>query len=198
MESAHRSLHFSDEFVISCGATTLDIEKSKILLIRCRKTGEHMLPKGRKDIGEGLEQTALRETFEETGFRAKLFAVEMNTLATLPALPVAEHQQRTVTEPIAVSQRVVNGILKIIFWYIAIADSTSAQEEATQQEDEDFDVVWCDFQNINATLSFDDDQRIAWKAIAAAIPNSDLAQRSGCPAPWAVLDPSNPRTDYQR
>ncbi|KAM3520468.1 hypothetical protein MY4038_009417, partial [Beauveria bassiana] len=65
--STCRSLHFSDDFVISCGTVTVDIPESRVLLIRSRGTGEYYLPKGRKDIHESLEEAALRETWEETG-----------------------------------------------------------------------------------------------------------------------------------
>ena len=79
----------------------------------------------------------------------------------------AEGRPKAVTEPIAVSQRTTQkGILKIIFWYVAAADSTAVPEEGTQQENEDFDTVWADFDNVASTLSFDDDRSIAQEAIA--------------------------------
>jgi 8-oxo-dGTP pyrophosphatase MutT (NUDIX family) len=64
----NRSLHLYESFVISCGTVTLDIDRSKVLVIYLRKTGEYYLPKGRKDVGEQLEATAVRETYEETGY----------------------------------------------------------------------------------------------------------------------------------
>ncbi|RSL78763.1 hypothetical protein BHE90_011611 [Fusarium euwallaceae] len=165
MASTGRSLHFSNEFVISCGTVSLDVERSKVLLIRWRRTGEYVLPKGRKDIGEPLEQTALRETFEETGIQVQLLPVAIDTLATLPS---SMDLPKAVTEPIAITQRTTQkGILKIIFWYVAVADSTAIPEEGTQKEDEDFENVWVDFDNAASTLSFDDDQKIVKAAIVA-------------------------------
>ncbi|KAJ4231044.1 hypothetical protein NW759_003025 [Fusarium solani] len=167
MAPTGKSLHFSNQFVISCGTVSLDVERSKVLLIRWRRTGEYLLPKGRKDIGEPLEETALRETFEETGIRVQLLPMDIDTLATLPSSMKAEGRPKAVTEPIAVSQRTTQkGILKIIFWYVAAADSTTVPEEGTQQENEDFDTVWADFDNVASTLSFDDDRSIAQEAIA--------------------------------
>ncbi|RSM04248.1 hypothetical protein CDV31_010107 [Fusarium ambrosium] len=165
MASTGRSLHFSNQFVISCGTVSLDVKRSKVLLIRWRRTGEYVLPKGRKDIGEPLEQTALRETFEETGIQVQLLPVAIDTLATLPS---SMDLPKAVTEPIAVTQRTTQkGILKIIFWYVAVADSTAIPEEGTQKEDEDFENVWVDFDNAAPTLSFDDDQKIVKAAIVA-------------------------------
>ena len=174
MASGDKILYFSDQFAISCGTVSLDVDRSKVLLVRWRKTGEYFLPKGRKDVDEPLLQTARRETFEETGIRVQLLPVAIDTLATFPSSLAQVDRPKLVTEPIAVSQRIVNGTLKIIFWYVAAADSTTAPEEGTQQEDEDFDTIWADFDNVLRTLSFDDDQRIAQAAIAAV--------RGGLPA----------------
>ncbi|KAI8675356.1 Nudix hydrolase domain-containing protein [Fusarium keratoplasticum] len=168
MASTGKSLHFSNQFVISCGTVSLDVERSKVLLIRWRRTGEYSLPKGRKDIDEPLEETALRETFEETGIRVQLLPVSIDSLATLPSSVKTEDRPKAVIEPIAVTQRTTRqGILKIIFWYVATADSTTVPEEGTQQENEDFDTIWADFDNVGSTLSFDDDRSIAEAAIAA-------------------------------
>ena len=145
---------------------------SLILTILYRKTGECLLPKGRKDINETLERTAMRETFEETGFPVKLLPLPISTLATAPT-----HAQLTqmsdvarpalVTEPIAVTQRVTDGNLKIIFGYAAQVDSTLKQKKETQQEGEDFETVWVPAGKVKEFLSFYDDQQIAAKVVSA-------------------------------
>ncbi|KAI5860155.1 NUDIX domain-containing protein [Durotheca rogersii] len=162
-------LFFSDQFAISCGTATIDVKRSKVLLIRWRRTGEYMLPKGRKDLNETLEQTAKRETFEETGIRVELLPVDIKTLATIPSSSNIEvaGRPKAVIEPIAVAQRLAQGVLKIIFWYVATADSTTIRQEGTQQENEEFDTIWTDFNDVTSTLSFDDDRRIAQAAISA-------------------------------
>lgn len=95
MSSSEKELFFSNQFAISCGTVSVDWRDSKILLIRSRVSGEHMLPKGRKDVGETLEETAKRETFEETGISVKLRLVGIYTLATLP-LSVKELLKRVI------------------------------------------------------------------------------------------------------
>lgn len=168
MGSTVQNLVFSDRFAISCGTVSIDVKRSKVLLIRWRKTGEYMLPKGRKDLGETLEQTAERETFEETGIPVELLPVDIDTLATAPSsVEEVENRPKAVVEPIAVSQRLAQGVLKIIFWYVAAADSTSVRQEGTQQENEEFDTVWIDFNDVTSILSFDNDRRIAQAGIAA-------------------------------
>lgn len=166
MSSESKSLFLSDQFVISCGTVSVDLANSKVLLIRWRKTGEHLLPKGRKDINETLEETAMRETLEETGMRVRLLPVAIPTLATLPS-GVAEPPE-TVTEPIAMTQRTTaDGTLKVIFWFVAAVRYAVERAEGTQQEDEDFETVWADFDDVESTLDFDDDRRVAKAAIDA-------------------------------
>ena len=47
------------------------IKNQKVLCLK-KRNGDWVLPKGRIEIGEDKEETALREVFEETGVRAKL------------------------------------------------------------------------------------------------------------------------------
>ncbi|OBT49440.1 hypothetical protein VE00_00385 [Pseudogymnoascus sp. WSF 3629] len=154
----------SEAFVISCGAITLDPVEKKILLIRQKKSGEIFLPKGRKNIGESLEDTAVRETYEETGFRVTLLPLRIPTLAT-PGTTV-EQANELNTEPIAFSQRLTdNNTLKLIFWFSAKGDSTAAPDVGTQEEGEDFDPIWVDLDSTIETLTFADDRRIVGRFI---------------------------------
>jgi 8-oxo-dGTP pyrophosphatase MutT (NUDIX family) len=164
-----RQILLSDQFVISCGTVTIDPQRSKVLLIRLRTTDEYFLPKGRKDVGETLEETAKRETFEETGIQVELLPLKINTLATVPSATIATNTiTEAVTEPIAMTQRKdAAGTLKIIFWFVAEGDSAIVPAQRQQQEGEDFDTVWKDFDDVAATLSFDDDRRVAAAAIDA-------------------------------
>ncbi|KAK1230316.1 hypothetical protein PQX77_006594 [Marasmius sp. AFHP31] len=94
---------FSDQFVISCGTVTLDLQLKKALLIRWNKNGEILLPKGRKNIGESLYDAALRETLEETGYKAKLLPLPVATLSTPTTTDDIDHGTGTQpphTEPI--------------------------------------------------------------------------------------------------
>jgi 8-oxo-dGTP pyrophosphatase MutT (NUDIX family) len=153
-----RSLHPASAFVISCGTVTLDLYHSKALLIRCRTTGEVMLPKGRKDVGETLENAALRETWEETGYRASLLPLPIPTQATSPQGSQSLH---LVTEPMCVTQRSKGGIQKIIFWFAAQADSTATECQRERQENEDFETLWTDVDAVSRVLTHEDDREVA-------------------------------------
>jgi 8-oxo-dGTP pyrophosphatase MutT (NUDIX family) len=170
----NRSLHLSESFVISCGTVTLDINRSKVLIIYLRKTGEYCLPKGRKDVGEQLEATAVRETYEETGYIVELLPLHLTTLATLHGNDDVRSEGKT--EPVAVTQRsTTQGVLKIIFWYAARGDSCAIRQmNTTEQDDEDFDAVWCPMDEVLRLLTFHDDKTITARVIEAA--------RGGVPA----------------
>jgi 8-oxo-dGTP pyrophosphatase MutT (NUDIX family) len=129
-----------------------------------------MLPKGRKDIGEELETTAMRETYEETGVRCELLPLSFPTLATSPAKTkqVGEHNRQSITEPFAVTQRTTGGKLKIIFWYAAQADSAVEKVEGILMDGEDFDTVWVDAAKVAEMLTFEDDRAIVSKAMKKA------------------------------
>ncbi|KAJ8080803.1 hypothetical protein AAF712_006805 [Marasmius tenuissimus] len=157
---------FSDQFVISCGTVTLDLQLGKALLIRWNKNGEIMLPKGRKNIGESLYDAALRETLEETGYKATSLPLPVATLST-PKTDTDDGLPHT--EPIAVNQRFSpKKQLKIIFWFAAQADSTQPRQMGSQQEDEDFEPLWTPVGEVDQTLTFDEDRQIAQKVIDGA------------------------------
>ncbi|KAF2214042.1 hypothetical protein CERZMDRAFT_38669 [Cercospora zeae-maydis SCOH1-5] len=161
-----KSLHLASHFVISCGTVTLDLERAKILLIRWRKTNEVLLPKGRKNINESLQDAALRETWEETGHKAVMLPTALPTLATDQGERILSHR-----EPIAVSQRMNNDVLKIIFWFSAASDSTKCDHDRPIQEDEDFETIWASLLEYESLLTFEDDRRIARLVVEAAAPH---------------------------
>lgn len=166
---AERLLLNASEFVISCGTVTFDLTQAEVLLIRCRTSNECMLPKGRKNVGETLEATALRETWEETGYEATLLPLRNRTQATSGS--VNDSMSLTNTEPIYMSHRNSNGLFKIIFWYAATGDSTADEQQRPQQPNEDFETKWTPCDEAEAALSFDDDRQIfqtAWEAVKTA------------------------------
>lgn len=81
------------QYSLSASAITFR-DPDQVLLIRNTKYNEpfYTLPGGRKDIGEALEETAVRETYEETGYHVRLPSVNIPTRATRPR--VAERRRR--------------------------------------------------------------------------------------------------------
>lgn len=152
-----RILKTSSQFVISCGTVTVDSQALKVLLIYSRETNEYLLPKGRKNVEETLEEAALRETLEETGYKATLLPLSIPTRAT-SASPSASS---LVTEPVCMSQRETDGVLKVIFWFAAEADSSTVELERPRQPgEENYETVWMSFDEAKSKISFDDDREI--------------------------------------
>ena len=60
-----------------------------------------------------------------------------------------------------------HGVLKIIFWYISEVDSRSQPMTDTQEEEEEFDVVWVRMDEAPSRCSFVDDRKIVEKALEA-------------------------------
>ena len=63
------SVFHAADFVLGAGVVIIQPSTSKIVLVT-DKHNRWFLPKGRKDKGESLEQTALREAYEEVNNRS--------------------------------------------------------------------------------------------------------------------------------
>ena len=164
----------SENFVLSAGAVVLNQAQSKVCLIQNTK-GEYFLPKGRKNVGESLEEAALREAYEETGFRCRLLPMAMPSRAT-PVTDSKRHIPDVVrvferaTEPAAISMRPgPDGNQKIIFWFIAVAEGTYEQD--TQMENEKFRVNFYTFEDALKKLTFSTDKELT-KAVIKLVKSS--------------------------
>lgn len=113
----------------------------------------------------------MRETFEETGIRCELLPHAFPHLA--PLSPEAEKSAQGAkplsTEPIAVQQRVSMGAWKLIFWFVAQADSTVSKVEGTQEAYELYDTVWADAASAPGMMSREGDGEIVSKAIETVL-----------------------------
>ena len=156
-----RSLDVCDGFSLCCGAIPLDLTKRQALLLFYKPKAEYFFPKGHKDAGESMEEAALRECMEETGYRCKLLAHKSPTNATKAAS--SGH-----TEPIAVQQRFRGEVRKIIFWYLAAGDASKPAEGQSLEEGEDFEARWVPVEKLELTLTFEDDKQIGQRALEAA------------------------------
>ena len=58
------SIFHARDFILGAGVVIIQPSTSKIVLVTDKRE-RWFLPKGRKDKGESLEQTALREAYEE-------------------------------------------------------------------------------------------------------------------------------------
>ncbi|GAW16430.1 hypothetical protein ANO14919_058570 [Xylariales sp. No.14919] len=84
--------HKSDDIIVSCGTVTInkaDGPCPKVLVVYNNRIGIFQLPKGRKDIGEGYLDAAIRETTEETGIAVRPLRLRFGSRSTPPRLATA-------------------------------------------------------------------------------------------------------------
>lgn len=89
-----------NQYFVLCASTVTFREPGQVLIVLNTKYNEpfYTLPGGRKDIGEALEETAVRETHEETGYHVRLPPISIPTRATRPR--VAERRRQKHFSPL--------------------------------------------------------------------------------------------------
>ena len=117
-------LLFANDFMLGAGMVIIQPSSGKVVLVCDTAHGHWFLPRGRKDVGESLEQAALREAYEEvrsmqpcsatilaltseqTGYRPSFLPVFMPTNAPGPSSMLWIHQRAyglPCTEPIYIT-----------------------------------------------------------------------------------------------
>jgi 8-oxo-dGTP pyrophosphatase MutT (NUDIX family) len=118
----------SSTFVESCGAVLFDLSNpssKRVCIGNIVDKNEWILLKGRRNINESRQDAALREIYEETGYRGTLLPVRMATRATATGDPADVRDRPRVhdglSEPFMCTVRELpfDGGVKIIWWYIA-------------------------------------------------------------------------------
>lgn len=155
-----------------------------VIVVHNRKYTEDIwqLPKGRRNIGEGLVQTALRETAEETGCDVEILSVHNPTRATRPRRPAheagagaaaAEEEKKTNivsapnTEPVALVSYVdpepADGevpVNKVCFFFVAAPREEGAPLRKDRQDDvERLTPQWMPYAEARQILTFKAEQR---------------------------------------
>ncbi|KAL8387106.1 hypothetical protein RB595_010152 [Gaeumannomyces hyphopodioides] len=93
MDEIDRTMFFtpSERQTVSCGAVAIDVRRGRILSLYNKKLGIAQLPKGRKQIGEGHIDAAIRETLEESGVRVRPLPLKVWTRSS--AVPPEQQDQ---------------------------------------------------------------------------------------------------------
>ncbi|KAF8644022.1 hypothetical protein AX16_008738 [Volvariella volvacea WC 439] len=134
----------SMNFMLGAGMVVFQPATHRVVVIHDSRTNTWFLPKGRKDVGESLEQAALREAYEESGYRVEFFPLNAPTHAPIPP------DQRTAgpkphTEAIYVTLKSWNprphrpgdtGGEYIVHWYVGKIPANAVPEEGTGMPDE--------------------------------------------------------------
>ncbi|KAJ2927733.1 hypothetical protein H1R20_g9362, partial [Candolleomyces eurysporus] len=126
----------SESFVFSAGSvlfrTHPDTGVLQVCVIHNTKRNAWILPKGRKDQNESMDVTAVRETFEETGFPCELYPCRMETRAPAPGVNVnwkVVLEAKESLEPFYVTVRQMGDkTLKMIWWYLTWLKGNNAEK----------------------------------------------------------------------
>jgi 8-oxo-dGTP pyrophosphatase MutT (NUDIX family) len=62
------SCFWTHDFLLAASMVIIQPSSGKVVLVNDTELGTWFLPRGRKDVGETLEQCALREAYEEVRF----------------------------------------------------------------------------------------------------------------------------------
>ncbi|KAI3397815.1 hypothetical protein diail_10348 [Diaporthe ilicicola] len=164
----------STDFSICAGTVTFRGrgENSRVLVILNEKYTEDLwqLPKGRKNIGEdALCSTAIRETYEETGYKVSLLAKNILTRATVakgrqePPGPIFEAQS---AEPVAMvhytepSPGLEGGpVTKVCFFFVATVRDDARRGANVQDGDEVLEPYWLTCADAMERLTFGAERR---------------------------------------
>jgi 8-oxo-dGTP pyrophosphatase MutT (NUDIX family) len=157
----------SDEFVESAGTVVFHLFTKSLCIVR--KAGERLLPKGRRNCGESRQQAALRETLEETGYRALILSVNMSTRAPptneLPDYPDEPRKFDGIAEPFALTMRHRGDRnLKLIWRHIACVDHRIECDDV-HHRDETFESFFFPYMDAIDKLSHEFDKDIVRQAI---------------------------------
>ncbi|TGJ80553.1 hypothetical protein E0Z10_g8211 [Xylaria hypoxylon] len=169
--------HKSDEIIVSCGTVTINKAEGpcpKVLVVYNNRIGIFQLPKGRKDIGEGYLDAAIRETTEETGIAVRPLRLRFGSRSTPPRLATAagvtacgsEDPSTGVTrslsnEMIGVNPDPATGAWRNIHWYAAKPCDGVERDESCMPIPDDrdkFSTYWFSELDALSRLKLDDEK----------------------------------------
>ncbi|KAE9572793.1 hypothetical protein CGMCC3_g11141 [Colletotrichum fructicola] len=174
----------SQHVLVSCGTVPIDPVSRKIAVLRDIADNTVWLPKGRKEIGEDLLATALRETREETRLQVEALPLKVATRATPdPKLqgtfPVGENADVTdglencEASSVCVYPCVFTGALKIVFWFAARVDVEDVPRDVERVPwDENMRLEWVEAREAAGMMAFKADGEVVEKVL-------DDMQKSG-------------------
>ncbi|KAJ7271075.1 hypothetical protein C8J57DRAFT_1320612 [Mycena rebaudengoi] len=137
------SLWSSENFLLGAGMVVIQPSTRKIVVLYESQKKFWFLPKGRKDIGESLEQAALREAHEESGYQVEFLPLYIPTCA--PPAPNNSGNDKNC-EPIYIStasypsrqrrNRIAPAGEYLTSWFVGQIPEDAVRQEGTGMPDE--------------------------------------------------------------
>ncbi|KAL7934425.1 hypothetical protein V8C35DRAFT_302539 [Trichoderma chlorosporum] len=102
-------MYMADKLVESAGTILFRLSTREICILNLIQLGEYILSKGRRNLGEYHQDTAIREIIEETGITCHLLPIDLVS-RVCPAIATEDVPDETrlfkgTCEPIAMQQR---------------------------------------------------------------------------------------------
>ncbi|KAM6493105.1 NUDIX hydrolase domain-like protein [Amanita muscaria] len=132
-------------FLLGAGMVIIQPSTNKIVIVHEPSRMSWFLPRGRKDVGESLEQAALREAYEESGYRVEFLPLYTQSRAPPPPSN-PEAGDHPNTEPIYVTLTSYGPAVRRHFrrpageyltsWYVGQIPENAVRESGTGMPDE--------------------------------------------------------------
>ncbi|KAF9529150.1 hypothetical protein CPB83DRAFT_813005 [Crepidotus variabilis] len=145
----------SQDFLLGAGMVIIQPSSKKIVVLHEKELKYWFLPRGRKDVGESLEQTALREGYEESGYRVSFLPLLNPTHQPVPPNTEVLYLNTeavfvTVTSWHPRQRR--NGTVEshggeyLTFWYAGeIPENAVPQEDTGMSDEQNYETFLLDF-----------------------------------------------------
>lgn len=160
LESTSEAFYYAPNFITSAGIIILDVKSKLVVTISDEKGTRFTFPKGRVEPGESIEETAIREGYEETGYSAALLASTSDGFVKpiavqLRSLPEG-HPQRPFGRP---------ATAKIVYWFAGQWDG-QPQVAGTQLPYENYIVHRLPWETAKTKLSSHGDLEMLRRSVA--------------------------------
>ncbi|KAI0297855.1 hypothetical protein B0F90DRAFT_1608898, partial [Multifurca ochricompacta] len=141
------SYFWAHDFMLGASMVIVQPSSGKVVVVNDTARNSWFLPRGRKDIGESLEQCALREAYEESGYRVEFLPLHLPARAPAPPDRPDARRELMVSEPIFIATQgfgpyyrgtdvVDRGGQYITFCYVGQIPEDAVREESTGMSDE--------------------------------------------------------------
>jgi 8-oxo-dGTP pyrophosphatase MutT (NUDIX family) len=172
----HPTEQFRSSHFLVCAGTILfesTCAPLRVCLLHHTVRDEWLLPKGRKDLGEHIPATALRETYEETGYPCSALALDLITRAPASGAQTKDAPvpvRACADEPFLVTLRRTvfeedGAGVKLVWWFAAVRRPGTDKVDGTQTAVESFESRFFDVDEALRVATFQSDRDV----IAAAV-----------------------------
>ncbi|KAI0290014.1 hypothetical protein BC826DRAFT_574963 [Russula brevipes] len=140
------SCFWAHDFLLGASMVIIQPSSGKVVVVNDTESKTWFIPRGRKDIGESLEQCALREAYEESGYRVEFLPLYLPSRAPAPPSRPDSRRELLVCEPVFITAHEFGPYLRgdaidqggqyITFCYVGQIPANAVREEATGMPNE--------------------------------------------------------------